>query len=67
MYLGMIYGQICPKYDLKKTQNIPKDFEPVQAPHGCDFQNSYLMHFLKEYKELIVDCQNIIFCWIPSH
>ncbi len=40
----------------------------IQALQGCDFRNSLLMLFLKEYKELTEDHQKtIILCWIPSH
>ncbi len=40
----------------------------IQALQGCDFRNSLLMFFLKEYKELAENHQKtIILCWIPSH
>ncbi len=40
----------------------------IQALQGCDFRNSLLMLFLKEYKELTENHQKtIILCLIPSH
>ncbi len=58
---------------IRKSQNdkfiiFSDSLSALQALQGCDFRNSLLMFFLKEYKELTEDHQKtIILCWIPSH